>query len=199
MLMLIGPDADSPKQKDGLIACRVGPFVGRNPNQTLLFKRTRGIPSDDNSFIVDSNSAVVPLLFFLLPSHPRIHRSIAKPSSMALPSATIRFSQAATNAITGPATRRSTVSTLRFYPVPDRTRGAKLQLQRAPRCASEDESWTVPLLPEDLVEPTGHGVEGLLAYATRIRVSVSEGHGYADTAFSQKTRYGYVLNFYVKK
>ncbi|KAG2575184.1 hypothetical protein PVAP13_7KG418201 [Panicum virgatum] len=80
---------------------------------------------------------------------------------MALPSATIRFSQAATNAITRPATRRSTVSTLRFYP--DRMRGAKLRLQRAPRCASEDEWWTVPLRPEDLVETTGHGVEELLA------------------------------------
>jgi hypothetical protein len=42
-------------------------------------------------------------------------------------------------------------------------RGAKLRLQRAPRCASEDEWWTVPLRPEDLVETTGHGVEELLA------------------------------------
>ena len=140
----------------------------------------------------------VPFLEFS--PHPRTLRSIAKPSSMALPSATIRFSQAATNVISRPTTRRNTVSTLRFYP--DHMRGAKLlRLQRSPRCASEDESWTVPLLPEDLVEPTGHGVEGLLAYATRIRVSVSESeeYGYADTAFSQKTRYRYVLNFYVKK
>ena len=43
--------------------------------------------------------------------------------------------------------------------------------------------------------------EAPVRYATRIRirVSVSEGYGYADTAFSPRTRYGYVLNFYVKK
>ena len=74
-------------------------------------------------------------------------------------------------------------------------------------------SWTVLLLlvPSN---QTGEVVEArrcasncpkktwvIAIYATpiRMRVSVSEGYGYADTAFSQKTRYGYVLNFYVKK
>lgn len=79
---------------------------------------------------------------------------------MALRPATIRLSPAAAGVISRPTTRRSAASALRLVPDGSCRRARKLRLCCAPE---DDEWWATPVRPEDLVEPTGHGAEEVIA------------------------------------
>src|SRR5438105_1942757 len=80
---------------------------------------------------------------------------------MALGSATVQFSPA-NGVIPRPTTTSRPAGAVRFFPGNGGRQGAmKLRLCRS---SPADDTWgTLQLLPEDLIEPTGHGAEELEA------------------------------------
>ncbi|KAL6651506.1 hypothetical protein ACP70R_010431 [Stipagrostis hirtigluma subsp. patula] len=80
---------------------------------------------------------------------------------MAMNSATVRFSPATTGVFSR-STGAANAGSLCFSP--DASQRAKLRLSCAVRRApEEDRWWAAPLRPEDLIEPTGEGLEEVVA------------------------------------